>query len=88
MNIPRQFLCALSLAAWALVSSQARAAGFERGPDPTAALLNATGPSELGAYKIPAAEAKGFLDDDMRYDAMVKGGVNEGEFSRFVVEGF
>jgi dienelactone hydrolase len=38
--------------------------------------------------KVTIAWLKRFLDDDMRYDAMVKGGVKEGEFSRFVVEGF
>jgi len=31
---------------------------------------------------------KRFVDEDMRYDALVKGGIDEGEFSRFVVEGF
>lgn len=31
---------------------------------------------------------KRFLDEDMRYDPLVKGGINQGEFSRFVVEGF
>jgi alpha-beta hydrolase superfamily lysophospholipase len=31
---------------------------------------------------------KRFLDDDMRYDPLVKGGIQQGEFSRFIVEGF
>jgi dienelactone hydrolase len=38
--------------------------------------------------KVTIAWLKRFLDEDTRYDAMVKGGVKEGEFSRFVVEGF
>jgi alpha-beta hydrolase superfamily lysophospholipase len=38
--------------------------------------------------KSTVAWLKRFVDEDMRYDAMVKGGINEGEFSRFVVEGF
>ncbi len=38
--------------------------------------------------KATVSWLKRFLDEDMRYDAMVKGGINEGEFSRFVVEGF
>ncbi len=40
------------------------------------------------AGKVSVAWLKRFLDEDLRYDAMVKGGVNEGEFSRFIVEGF
>lgn len=38
--------------------------------------------------KSTVAWLKRFLDDDMRYDAMVKGGINEGEFSRFITEAF
>jgi dienelactone hydrolase len=38
--------------------------------------------------KSTVAWLKRFVDEDMRYDAMVKGGINEGEFSRFIVEGF
>lgn len=40
------------------------------------------------AGKVTVAWLKRFLDEDARYDALVKGGVNEGEFSRFLVEGF
>lgn len=58
MNFSRTLLCALTLAASALVATHAQAAGYERGPAPTAALLNATGPYALGAYKISAADAK------------------------------
>ncbi|MEY4764327.1 MAG: hypothetical protein RI907_1000 [Pseudomonadota bacterium] len=38
--------------------------------------------------KSTVAWLKRFLDNDMRYDAMVKGGIDTGEFSRFKVEGF
>ena len=38
--------------------------------------------------KVTVAWLKRFLDDDMRYDGMVQGQINTGEFSRFVVEGF
>jgi dienelactone hydrolase len=38
--------------------------------------------------KSTVAWLKRFLDNDMRYDPMVKGGINQGEFSRFTVEGF
>jgi dienelactone hydrolase len=38
--------------------------------------------------KSAVAWLKRFLDDDLRYDAMVKGGIDQGEFSRFTVEGF
>lgn len=38
--------------------------------------------------KSTVAWLKRFVDNDMRYDAMVKGGIDQGEFSRFVVEGF
>lgn len=58
MNIPRHLLSALSLSACALVSAQAQAAGYERGPDPSAALLDATGPYEVSAFKISKADAK------------------------------
>ena len=58
MNISRQFLCALSLSACALLTTQAQAAGYERGPDPTAALLNATGPYAVSAFKISRDDAK------------------------------
>ncbi|MBC7698976.1 hypothetical protein [Aquabacterium sp.] len=58
MNIYRQFLCALTLAACALVATQAQAADHERGPDPTAALLNATGLYAVSAFKISKADAK------------------------------
>lgn len=57
MNTSRQFLCALMLSACALVSTRAQAAGHERGPDPTAALLNATGPFAVSAFKISRADA-------------------------------
>ncbi|MDI1258708.1 hypothetical protein [Aquabacterium sp.] len=58
MNTSRQFFCALMLSACALLSTQAQAVGYERGPDPTAALLNATGPYAVSAYKISKADAK------------------------------
>jgi dienelactone hydrolase len=64
MNLSRPFLGAInaigavSLAACALVTAPAIAAGYEHGPAPTAALLDATGPYALGAYKISAADAK------------------------------
>lgn len=48
----------------------------------------ATKPQLTTMGKSTVAWLKRFLDDDMRYDALVKGGINEGEFSRFVVEGF
>ncbi|MFT3857658.1 MAG: alpha/beta hydrolase [Aquabacterium sp.] len=38
--------------------------------------------------KATIAWLKRFLDEDTRYEAMVKGGINEGDFSRFVIEGF
>ena len=38
--------------------------------------------------KASVAWLKRFLDNDLRYDAMVKGGIDEGEFSRFDVQGF
>jgi len=49
MNISRQLLRALTLSACTLVAAHAQAAGYERGPAPTAALLDATGPYELSA---------------------------------------
>ena len=58
MNMSRQFLTALALAAVTSMAAPAFAAGYERGPDPTAALLDATGPYALGTYKISAADAK------------------------------
>lgn len=52
-------LTSLSLATCiGLATTAAQAAGFERGPDPTAASLNAQGPYALGEYKIPVSEAK------------------------------
>jgi predicted dienelactone hydrolase len=38
--------------------------------------------------KSAIAWLKRFLDEDMRYDALVKGGINDGDYSRFVVKGF
>lgn len=38
--------------------------------------------------KSTVAWLKRFLDGDLRYDPMVKGGIDQGEFSRFTVEGF
>lgn len=38
--------------------------------------------------KSTVAWLKRFVDEDMRYDAMVRGGIDQGEFSRFIVEGF
>lgn len=50
---------ALALATATLMPfGTAYAEGFERGPAPTAASLNATGPYALGEYKIAAADAK------------------------------
>jgi len=60
MHISRQLLRALTLAACTLVAAHAQAAGYERGPAPTAALLDATGPYELSAYKISKADAKAY----------------------------
>lgn len=55
----KTILSALALAASTLVPfTAANAEGFERGPAPTAASLNATGPYALGEYKISAADAK------------------------------
>jgi len=48
----------------------------------------ATKPQLASNGKVTIAWLKRFLDEDTRYDALVKGGVKEGEFSRFVVEGF
>ncbi len=53
-------LAALTVAASSFVSHAALAAGFERGPAPTAAALNAMGPYQLGSYKIAAADAKAY----------------------------
>jgi dienelactone hydrolase len=58
MNISRKLLCALTLSASTLVAVQAQAAGYERGPNPTAALLDATGPYAVSAFKISKADAK------------------------------
>jgi triacylglycerol lipase len=41
-------------------SMQARAAGFERGPAPTRAALEAAGPYQLDAFKIDRADAKAY----------------------------
>jgi len=38
--------------------------------------------------KSSVAWLKRFLDNDQRYDALVKGGIDQGEFSRFIVQGF
>jgi dienelactone hydrolase len=57
-QMTRHILGAVALAAAALLSTSALAAGYEKGPEPTAAMLDATGPYELGSYKISAADAK------------------------------
>lgn len=55
----KTILSALALtASFGLSFTAAHAEGFERGPVPTAAALNATGPYALGEYKISAADAK------------------------------
>jgi dienelactone hydrolase len=59
-----------------------------KGASHICATFLATKPQLASNGKVTIAWLKRFLDDDMRYDAMVKGGVKEGEFSRFVVEGF
>jgi triacylglycerol lipase len=38
--------------------------------------------------KAVVAWLKRFVDDDMRYDELVKGGINVGDYSRFDVQGF
>lgn len=38
--------------------------------------------------KVVVSWLKRFLDEDMRYDGLVKGGINVGDFSRFDVQGF
>ena len=38
--------------------------------------------------KAVVAWLKRFVDEDMRYDALVKGGMNTGDFSRYDVQGF
>jgi hypothetical protein len=38
--------------------------------------------------KSSVAWLKRFVDNDQRYDSLVKGGINQGEFSRFTVQGF
>ncbi len=58
MSFARTLFGAVALAAATLLSTSALAAGYEKGPEPTAALLNATGPYELGSYKISATDAK------------------------------
>jgi dienelactone hydrolase len=60
MNVHRHLLSACALAASLWVSAPAMAAGFEKGPEPTAAALNATGPYTLGTHKISATQAKAF----------------------------
>jgi alpha-beta hydrolase superfamily lysophospholipase len=48
----------LALALCTLAAGPALAEGFERGPAPTAAALNVTGPFEVASYAIPSADAK------------------------------
>lgn len=60
MNAHRLVFSACALAASLWMSAPAMAAGFEKGPAPTAAALNATGPYTLGAYKITATQAKAY----------------------------
>ena len=38
--------------------------------------------------KVSIAWLKRFLDEDMRYDALIKGGLKGAEYSQYVVEGF
>lgn len=47
-------------------------------------------PAKQHAAGIKPAIAwlKRFLDEDMRYDPLIKGGLNKGEYSRYVVESF
>lgn len=58
MNVHRHIVSACALAASLWVSAPVWAAGFEKGPEPTAAALSATGPYTLGTYKITATQAK------------------------------
>jgi alpha-beta hydrolase superfamily lysophospholipase len=55
---PRLMLGAVTLAISALAATPALAEGFERGPDPTVAALDVTGPFEVASYAIPGADAK------------------------------
>jgi dienelactone hydrolase len=59
-----------------------------RGASHVCATFLASKQNHASGAKAAIAWLKRFVDDDMRYDAMVKGGINTGEFSRFVVEGF
>jgi alpha-beta hydrolase superfamily lysophospholipase len=54
----RLLLGSTALAICALTAAPAWAEGFERGPDPTAAALDVTGPFEVASYAIPLADAK------------------------------
>jgi hypothetical protein len=38
--------------------------------------------------KAAVSWLKRFVDEDMRYDSLVKGGMNTGDFSRFDMKGF
>jgi hypothetical protein len=38
--------------------------------------------------KAAIAWLKRFVDEDMRYDPLIKGGINEKDYSRFDVQGF
>ncbi len=51
-------LAALAVAAAALCSTPVLAAGYERGPDPTSAALDTTGPFTVSSFKISKADAK------------------------------
>ena len=59
-----------------------------RGAGHLCATFLATAAQKTTMAKSSVAWLKRFLDNDMRYDAMVKGGIDQGEFSRFVVQGF
>lgn len=59
-----------------------------RGAGHVCATFLATKAQQTTMAKASVAWLKRFLDQDMRYDALVKGGINTGEFSRFVVQGF
>lgn len=71
-----------------LSASLPRAEIEVRGAGHVCATFLATKAQQITMGKASVAWLKRFLDEDMRYDTMVKGGIDSGEFSRFVVHGF
>jgi dienelactone hydrolase len=71
-----------------LPASLPRAEIEMRGAGHLCATFLATKAQQTTMAKSSVAWLKRFLDEDMRYDALVKGGINTGEFSRFIVQGF